>query len=37
MLRRKIEHIAIDSGYTMDQYLILACYNTITNWSENTN
>ena len=32
MLRRKVEHMAIDSGYTMGQFLILACYNSVVEW-----
>lgn len=31
LLRRKINHMATDSGYNMEQYLILAAYNTVEN------
>ena len=36
MSRRKIEHIAIDSGYTLGQYWMLAIYNTISDWESNS-
>ena len=37
MNRRKIEHIALDSGYTLGQYWMLAIYNTISDWDQETN
>ena len=34
MIRRKIEHMAIDHGYTLGQFWILACYNAVVTWEQ---
>ena len=36
MTRRKIQHVAIDNGYTLGQLLMIGIYNTVSEWPENS-
>ena len=35
-IRSKIRHLASDSGFTMGQYMMVAIYNTVIFWPQNS-